>query len=728
MKQFVSLQLKVIFLLLSLLSLPASVNAETEEIDLSAGVYENKAITWTGTSCSIIQSQGSTSMAVNKSYISAPRWYTYHKVYFRAHYGYQLTSVLITCNTKDYAKSLAESTYSSKVTKKSVDSYSVNITTSGDFEIELTKLVYVSSISVTYTKIDVPTVTTSASSIDFGAAQIGETITKTFNLRASNLTTDLSLSVSGDGASYFDVNPKSISHQDGYVSTTEVSVTFAPESNGSHSALLNICSGDATLANVSLKGKLAAKHHITWIVNDKEYNEGNPTTTVEDGDRVEALPTSPDAIGDNMFVGWTTIAIPTAQAAKPSVLFTTPASAPIVTSDATYYAVYASKGTGTIWIKHPVSDISEGIYAITNADGNAFTGVISSGKGEMTGEAFDFDELNVATSEPQNVCEITVMKSETEGGYVLYNAEYGYLYPKAASTGNLAWHSAENSYWACTEDNKNLKYFANSAYLRIATSSRSLWLNTYSYGYGSAICLVKKESVGSYTTTIDIQPSAEVYEAKDYTFIAHNNAGYWATMSNEKPLFIPTNITASTVVVSNDKLSIDATAFGQPQTIEIDGEQVSGVYIPANTGILLSSADQDAKYYEVSNLSVSSLSAGDNMLKAAPVGGGKFDDDADYMFYKLSYDDYTHQTGLGFYWGADEGRVFNVKANTAYLAVPSGRSNNAKSFLLDGSTTAISSIVTTVTPEQIYNVHGIKVNSATGSGLYIVDGKKIVRK
>lgn len=726
MKKIISLQLKVFILLVSLLSFSISAIAETEIIDLASGVYENKAIVWNGTSCSITQTNGGSKMVVNSSYISSPRWYTSHVVYFKAKYGYELSNVTITCADKKYVTSLKSSSYSSNVTKTSTTTYDVKITTSGDFEIELGALVYVSSISVTYTKTDVPKVSTTISSLDFGVVNVGESLDKTFSLSGNNLTADLSLSVSGDDALCFDVNPKSISYQDGSAATTEVSVNYTPIESGNHSALLNISSGGATLATIVLSGKVAVKHNITWNVNGNEYTVGNPTLVVADGDRVEVLPTAPNAIGDNMFVGWTTIAIPTAQAAKPSVLFNTPAAAPVVTTDATYYAVYATKGTATSWTKHPISDIAEGVYAITNEAGNAFTGVISSGKGRMTGEVFDFDDSNVATSAPQDVCEITIMKSD--GGYVLYNAEYGYLYAKAASTGNLAWQSAENSYWTCTEDNKNLKYSANSSYLRIATSSGSLWLNTYSYGYGSAISLVKKETVGSYTTAIDVQPSDEVYEAKDYTFIAHNNSGYWATMSNEKPLFIPTNITASTVVVSNDKLTIDATAFGQPKTVEIDGVQVSGVYIPANTGILLSSAVQDAKYYEVGNISVPSLSTDANMLKAAPVGGGVFDDDADYMFYKLSYDDYSLQTGLGFYWGADEGGVFNIKANTAYLAVPAVRANNAKSFLLDGSTTAISNHSTNSTNRSIYNALGIKVKSATRSGLYIVDGKKIVRK
>ena len=83
---------------------------------------------------------------------------------------------------------------------------------------------------------------------------------------------------------------------------------------------------------------------------------------------------------------------------------------------------------------------------------------------------------------------------------------------------------------------------------------------------------------------------------------------------------------------------------------------------------------------------------------------------------------------LGFYWGAENGGAFSVKAGTAYLAVPEG--SGAKAFTLDGGVvTGISSVnVESNRTKTIYNIAGQRVYDMTKSGLYIVDGKKVVVK
>ena len=97
----------------------------------------------------------------------------------------------------------------------------------------------------------------------------------------------------------------------------------------------------------------------------------------------------------------------------------------------------------------------------------------------------------------------------------------------------------------------------------------------------------------------------------------------------------------------------------------------------------------------------------------------------DYTFYKLAYDDYVAKTGLGFYWGEDNGGVFNVKAGTAYLAVPNAVS--VKGFLLDGTPTAIEGVEAENNTDVIYNLSGQRVQKAQ-RGLYIVNGKKLMVK
>ena len=110
------------------------------------------------------------------------------------------------------------------------------------------------------------------------------------------------------------------------------------------------------------------------------------------------------------------------------------------------------------------------------------------------------------------------------------------------------------------------------------------------------------------------------------------------------------------------------------------------------------------------------------------VAGGEFTAKTGCKYYKLAYNDYSAQTGLGFYWGADEGGAFSVKAGTAYLEVPAGKTT-AKGFAFNGESTGIEGVNANVeNAKAIYNLNGQRVASMAKPGLYIVNGKKVVRK
>lgn len=210
------------------------------------------------------------------------------------------------------------------------------------------------------------------------------------------------------------------------------------------------------------------------------------------------------------------------------------------------------------------------------------------------------------------------------------------------------------------------------------------------------------------------------------TFRAEDNGDYYATFSNDKVTFVTSdNSEAYKIVVSDGnivKTKFDAVAA------DINGETVNGFYIPANTGVLLYSIAETADYYTVENKTVDAISSADNMLKPAPKDGGVFAFNEDYKYYKLAYGDFDNHKGLGFYWGAENGGAFYVKAGTAYLAVPAGE-NAAKGFTLNGEATGIEGVNANVeNAKAIYNLNGQRVASMAKPGLYIVNGKKVVRK
>ncbi|MGN1219259.1 MAG: Ig-like domain-containing protein [Phocaeicola sp.] len=192
--------------------------------------------------------------------------------------------------------------------------------------------------------IDDTPIKVSSSDLAFGNVETGTSKDLTFTLSGSNLTADATLSITGDNAGMFSVSPSSVSQTDGTISETTITVTYAPTSSGDHAATLNIASGEAS-ATVDLSGAgIAPLTHYTvsWKVNGADYTTGSPSTEVAEGYKVTTLPTAPEAISGKVFVGWTNAEIASSQNEAPSVLFTTAASAPAVTDNTTYYAVFAT--------------------------------------------------------------------------------------------------------------------------------------------------------------------------------------------------------------------------------------------------------------------------------------------------------------------------------------------------------------------------------------------------
>lgn len=225
-----------------------------------------------------------------------------------------------------------------------------------------------------------------------------------------------------------------------------------------------------------------------------------------------------------------------------------------------------------------------------------------------------------------------------------------------------------------------------------------------------------------------VKASAEPTYTKQtpVTFRAEDNGIYYATFSNEKVTFIPYDLCEPyTIVVSNG--NIKKTVIKE-ESADINGEAVKGYFIPANTGVLLYSLAETADYYTVENKTVDALAEGTNMLMPAPATTSVFTAETGYKYYKLAYDNYKAQTGLGFYWGAENGGAFKVKAGTAYLAVPAGDAT-AKGFAFNGEATGIEGVNANVeNVKTIYNINGQRVASMAKPGLYIVNGKKVVRK
>lgn len=582
-----------------------------------------------------------------------------------------------------------------------------------------------------YKEVTGPTLSATVSSLDFVTTEAKPTDTKSFSLSGTKLTSSALLSITGDNADLFSVLTTSVEPTDGSIPSTQITVSYNPASTSTpatHSAILNITSIDAAPIAIALKGRVVIDqtvyHNVAWMVNGSPYSAGTPTTTVADGSKVSQLPTVPANINEYKFVGWTNSQITSNQSTTPSVLFTSAADAPAVTADVVYYAVYASQDGANQWKRLNASEVNEeGVYALVIKNGFAFTGVINNnGKSYYSSTQFSFNPSGIATSAPDDICELTLKKNGN--GFSMYNAKYGYLYAKACSTGNLAWHKSESSYWYCMND--GWCYKANSAYLRGYNTVKSGYFNTYGNKYSEDVYFAQKISSASYTTTIASAPS---YTAKPISLKAEASNAYWATFSYSEPTFFPKAVAVNAITVADGRIIADADVFESSTDVAIGDGSLSGVYVPANTGVLIKSSENNITCYVVANKSVSAIDESRNMLKPAPTNGGVFTSATDKIYYKLAYDDLFAKKDLGFYYGADAGGAFYVKKETAYLAVPITKAESTKAFVLDDETTAINGISTRNDhAETVYNLNGQRVASMAKSGLYIVNGKKVVRK
>ena len=528
-------------------------------------------------------------------------------------------------------------------------------------------------------------------SVDFGKVVVGASVeSKNVTVTMANIEGGATAKLDKGEASPFAVTPESLSAT-GDVAVSPKAETLAAA--GVYEDKLTITAGELT-KTVDVKLTVARKSIVTWTVNGKDYTEGNPTTEVVEGEKVEVLPTAPASIGGLVFMGWTNEAV-TSQEAAPAVLFASAADAPAMTADATYYAVFASQSGSMKWKKVTLANVDEGVYALITPDGHAFNGEIDGGHGQATADAFVFDK-DVATSAPEGTLEITF--SAKDGGYTMFNADKGYLYAKAASSGNLEWQSTESSNWLYK--NNNWLYSNKNAYLRSYNNT----FRTYGNNKGGAIYFVKKVSDISYS---NFTTSAETLPLR-----AFDGKNYFATFSSDKAVkFVDATVYA--VGVNDDRLILT----------EVESKQV-----PANTGVLLKSAGTEATYSVIgsapaieNNLLCASVEEGETTAADGTMEG--------YSFFKLSYNQAGENEKLGFYWAKENGAPFVSKAGLAYLAVKTADAAAVKGFSLFDMETGISKVTGSAAAGNgvIYDLQGRRVERAV-RGLYIVNGRKVMVK
>ena len=499
---------------------------------------------------------------------------------------------------------------------------------------------------------------------------------------------------------------------------TSKSKTFSPSTSVSGYVQIYVtCTTNSVYiesVDIEYEPASSVKYDVTWNVNGEVYTKGEPSIKVSEGQKVSTLPTAPEAINGKSFMGWTDAAISAPQDDAPNVLFTDVADAPKVTGNVTYYAVFAdSKYTG---------DTEAKIAQTLEFDTWTYSG--------NTTEKKDYRLFG-----KDSYVESAEFDLSTLAKVVVYAGTFGDKKNTGLTIGD------DTNIWKKV-DIKGQSDITENVFeggTPLSGNGKLRVISNVGDGINNGVRISKIEiftnqpvaTYYGYCTTVEAAAEPTYTPAK-VNFVAHAGDDYYATFSNANVVFMPKDVTISAVTVDNNNVVMRKSTdgvLGTEETVNIKGTDVAGYYIPANTGVLLNSKNSgEVTYYTVKNKEVAAYSADlDNMLMPS-VAGGEFTAEATKVYYKLAYNDYDKHEGLGFYWGAPEGGKFFVKAGTAYLAVPVSKAG-AKGFAFNGEATGIEGVNANVeNAKAIYNLNGQRVASMAKPGLYIVNGKKVVRK
>lgn len=227
-----------------------------------------------------------------------------------------------------------------------------------------------------------PTITLPNSTIAFGATNTSTPLSQTITVRGVNLNAgNVTLTIGGTDATMFSFSSSasvltytSITKEQAEAGQT-ITVYYKPTAVADHTATLTISGCGVSSHVVTLTGTCELRYTVTWVDKGNQYHQN---TVVNNGQ--PDIPGAPDDCGsERVFVGWTAQSGYTNLTTAPDDMFTS--SAPVVTSDITFYAVYATAtliGASNRYVLYE-DDLTEGYY-VMYYNGKAMKAEVSSSR------------------------------------------------------------------------------------------------------------------------------------------------------------------------------------------------------------------------------------------------------------------------------------------------------------------------------------------------------------
>lgn len=494
------------------------------------------------------------------------------------------------------------------------------------------------------------------------------------------------------------------------------------------------------------------EYTVSWKVNDADYTEGAPTTKVADGSSVTTLPTVPSDIAGKTFVGWTNAEIATPSASAPTTLFTKAAKAPAVTSDVTYYAVFASaSGTG---------ESSEELTGeeITNL------GLLDYDKEKTySGDKLKYSIFGYKDS-PNGANRPWIQLNKDQGSYIKITA------PDNITKMNLKISSATNSKGGIediskhtifsktdkvglvTEDcsfttsSKNIgsilgKEISNNlvtiettseskvVYLKVSTGARIWGITTYfsDLTYSNYVTTVPLSF--SFSDTDDLTEYLPTSPLADQTVILNRYVySGWNTFC------VPFALTQAQLEEAYGSGAVakylsDVTTGTEGVTLHFTPEAEGG--IKANKAYLLYLTDDVTEAKTFSGVTLEPAGTCTTTVKA--------NNNDVYTFQGILKPTTLTTNGTqyflnsaGTYFVLPRADSSPMKATRAYIIVPAPAApaqGRQYSFDFNGTTTAIDNVtVSGMEDGAWYTISGIRINRPAAKGVYIHNGRKVIVK
>lgn len=419
-----------------------------------------------------------------------------------------------------------------------------------------------------------PAITSPTGTVNIGTTNTSNSIYKDVTVQGTNLeNSSLILTIGGTNDSYFKL-------PGGASSTTitkaqaeagyNITITYTPTANGSHTATLTISGCGVTSHVVTLAGTCTTVYTATWMADGSTFR----TSTAASGASPELPATNPsNCTPSRVFMGWTATSGYSGNSA-PADLFTD--EAPTMTTDKTFYAVYADKETsggggastaasvtfntassdGSADISSNISSIVSSASGISSYSG---TKVYAGKNGAKLGSSSATGSITLTLSSTVSVTKLTVSGSQ-------YGSDTGTLTVTAGST-QIDSKSPET----------NVEYTPSSAVstntITVATTSKRAYISsitvttgggTTTYSNYSTQCTASSCTLSNITlNTSSVQKSFVVGDAFNYTGLIVT-ANYSDCASKT---VAPTSVfTPDMVTTGNKTVTVSYTESGTTKT------------------------------------------------------------------------------------------------------------------------------------------------------------------